>query len=234
MTKQTQNEGVVAYYRVSTNEQNESGLGLEAQKAVCRAYAAKNGLTIISEHTDAGVSGRAPLEQRAALVAAMASVVANKPASLLVAKIDRLSREMLTQLTIEKALVQSGCRLVSAANEGTESDDAASVFTRRIMSAVGELEASLVSVRTKAALKAKKERGERLGKPPATLRVEDGVLVPTAATGSVVQAVEMRAAGAKLHEVEAATGWTRSKTQRVCSYWKGREDELATIWERRN
>ena len=140
MTKSTENttsNGVVAYYRVSTNEHSESGLGFEAQQAVCRAYAAKNVLTIISEHTDAGLSGRAPLEQRTALVAAMASVVANKPAALLVAKIDRLSREMLTQLTIEKALVQSGCRLVSAANEGTEGDDAASVFTRRIMSAVG-------------------------------------------------------------------------------------------------
>ena len=81
-TENTTSNGVVAYYRVSTNEQSESGLGLEAQQAVCRAYAAKNGLTIISEHTDAGLSGRAPLEQRTALVAAMASVVANKPAAI--------------------------------------------------------------------------------------------------------------------------------------------------------
>lgn len=233
-TKANGTQGVVAYYRVSTLDQSESGLGLEAQAAAVRAYAAKNGLHIISEHTDAGVSGKAALEDRPGLVAAMADVVLNKPSALLVAKMDRLSREMLTQLTIEKSLVASGCRLVSAANEGTEGDDAASVFTRRIMAAVSEMEASLISARTKASLAAKKARGERLGTPPATLRVEDGVLVPTAATGSVVQAVEMRSNGAKLREVVAATGWTPSKTQRVCAYWKGREDELATIWARRD
>jgi site-specific DNA recombinase len=233
MPKTTKNNTVVCYYRVSTVEQSQSGLGLEAQKAACHSYAQKNGLVIISEHTDAGVSGKAALEDRAGLVAAMADVVTNKPSALLVAKMDRVSREMLTQLIIEKSLTQNGCRLVSAANEGTEGDDAASVFTRRIMSGVSELEASLVSARTKAALRAKRERGERLGHPPATLRVEDGLLVPTPATASVVQAVEMRAAGATYREIQEATGFKQTKTFRVCRYWKGREDELRTIWGRR-
>jgi len=72
-----------------------------------------------------------------------------------------------------------------------------------------------------------------LGHPPATLRVEDGLLVPTPATASVVQAVEMRAAGATYREIQEATGFKQTKTFRVCRYWKGREDELRTIWGRR-
>ena len=229
-TAEMTSSNVVAYYRVSTDGQGESGLGLEAQRDAVRAYAAQNDLHIISEHTDTGLSGKAPLEERAGLVAAMAAVVANKPAALLVAKIDRLSREMLTQLTIEKALTQSGCRLISAANEGTEGDDAASVFTRRIMSAVGELEASLISARTKAALAQKKARGERLGQPPASLRVEDGVLVATPATGSVVQAVQMRAKGTTYREIGEALGWTTQKSYRITKFWGGKEDELYKLW----
>ena len=49
----------VAYYRVSTDEQATSGLGLDAQREAVRRYAAAEGLRIVAEHEDAGISGSA-------------------------------------------------------------------------------------------------------------------------------------------------------------------------------
>ena len=87
------------------------------------------------------------------------------------------------------------------------------------------------SVLTKQALAKKKKRGERLGSPPASFRMVDGVLYPTDETEIVVMAVRMRQGGAKLREVQVATGWLLTKTHRVCSFWKGKEEELYNIWE---
>ena len=91
--------------------------------------------------------------------------------------IDRLSRDPLVQLTIERTLMRAGVRVVSAAGEGTQDDAPANVFLRRIMAAQGELEASLTAARTRAALRAKRERGERLGRPPFGTKVFRGELV---------------------------------------------------------
>jgi len=91
-----------------------------------------------------------------------------------------------------------------------------------------------VSALTKAALAKKKKRGERLGQPPATLRVVGGLLLPTEETADLIKAIEMRRAGAKYREIMESTGWTLNKVGRVCVYWKGKEEELYEIWERRH
>ena len=62
----------VAYLRVSTNDQAESGAGLAAQRAAITAYASANNMTITAWYEDAGVSGAAGLEARPGLAAAVA------------------------------------------------------------------------------------------------------------------------------------------------------------------
>ena len=231
MSPVTESSQVVAYYRVSTDAQAVSGLGLDAQRAAVRLYASKNNLHIVAEHTDAGVSGAAPIEQRSGLLGAMKDIVTHRAGALLVAKLDRVSRQMLSTLTIEKSLKHHGARLVSTAGEGTESDDAAARFTRHIMGAVSELERDLISNRVKNALAQKKARGERLGRPPFSFVVnEDGELEATLQTGAVVQAVQMRKDGKKLREIAEELGWNINKAHRVTTSWKGKEAQLMVLW----
>jgi len=206
--------------RVSTGKQSDSRLGLEGQLASMKAYCEREGLEIVSIHEDAGVSGRAALEDRPGLLEAMASVVSNRAGILLCDKLDRAARDPLTLLTIEKALMTSGAKLISVAGEGTDGDDPSSIFMRRIMSAAGEMEANLVSARTKAALAAKKARGERLGRPPKGFKLLGGGLVRGPDWGDVLKALELRAAGEPLRVVAAELGVSIPAARKTCLKWQ--------------
>jgi DNA invertase Pin-like site-specific DNA recombinase len=72
------------------------------------------------------------------------------------AKRDRLARDSFLAVLIEREATRAGARIVSAAGEGTDTDDPAAVFTRRILDAVAELERALTAARTRAALRAKR------------------------------------------------------------------------------
>ena len=72
---------------------------------------------------------------------------------------------------------------------------------------------------TKAALRAKKARGERLGRPPFGLSVEDGALVPNADFPELCRGIELRLAGASLRQVAKDMSWGLTKTQRLCKRW---------------
>jgi DNA invertase Pin-like site-specific DNA recombinase len=148
---------VIAYLRVSTDEQAQSGLGLEAQLAQCEAVAAPDQV-----FTDDGHSGAKA--DRPALLAALAAL--SKGDVLMVAKRDRLGRDPMLMGWVEKEAKKVGARVVSAAGEGTENDDPTSILMRRMIDAFAEFERLQIGARTKAALGAKKARGERVGEVP--------------------------------------------------------------------
>lgn len=161
----------VAYARVSTDEQSESGLGLEAQAHACSTWAAREGRGLIGPFADEGVSGAAGLDRRPALLDALTEL---RPGDvLLVAKRDRLGRDPIAVAMIEAAVSRQGCRVVSAAGEGTASDDPTDVLMRRIVDAFAEYERLVIKARTKAALSAKRRRGERSGQVPFGMAVAD-------------------------------------------------------------
>ena len=164
---------VVAYYRVSTDKQASSGLGLEAQKSSVEAFCATKGWEIVSSHTDEGVSGKTETLERPSLVEALTSVHSNKAGVLITAKLDRLSRDVVVQRTIEKALDKLNAKFVSAAGEGTDDNSPHSRLVKTILSAVAENEAALAAIRTKAALQAAKERGVFVGRPPLGFEIDD-------------------------------------------------------------
>ena len=105
------------YLRVSTSEQAGSGLGLEAQTAAITAAAGRLGLIVADSFTDAGVSGGLPLEERPALLPALDAL--RRGDVLIVAKRDRLGRDVLNVAMIERLAERKGARIVSAAGEGT-------------------------------------------------------------------------------------------------------------------
>lgn len=165
---------VVGYLRVSTDQQVESGLGLDAQKRAIENYATKIGQDVNEVFSDEGLSGSLSLEKRPGMLSAISAL--QKGDVLVVAKRDRLGRDPLVVAMIESAITRKGARIVSAAGEGTHSDDPSSILMRRMVDAFSEYERLIIKARTKSALQSKKAKGQRVGHIPFGYRLaDDGV-----------------------------------------------------------
>ena len=183
----------VGYIRVSTEEQH---LGPEAQRAAILAWATREGVSVLSWHTDAGVSGAAELDNRPALAAALGALRADAAGLLVVAKRDRLARDCYVAAAIDRAVATAGARVVSA--DGTcNGDTPADAFMRTILDAAAQYERALIRGRTKAALAAKRAKGERTGTVPYGFTADAaGRLVECAAELAVIAQVRaLRGAG---------------------------------------
>lgn len=141
----------VAYYRVSTDRQGQSGLGLEAQAAAVAGYAARIGGEIVAEVTEIESGKR---NDRPELARAL-DLCRRRKAALLIARLDRLSRNVAFISNLMESRVDF--RAVDMPE--------ASRLTIHILAAVAEHEREAISARTKAALAAAKARGVRLGCP---------------------------------------------------------------------
>jgi DNA invertase Pin-like site-specific DNA recombinase len=140
----------VAYYRVSTEGQGRSGLGLESQRAAVLAFLNGGSWKLVAERTEVE-SGKRD-DNRPALAEAM-QLCRVHDATLLIAKLDRLSRDAHFLLGLQKA----GVRFVAA--DMPHADN----FTVGVMALLAQKEREMISERTKAALAAAKARGVKLG-----------------------------------------------------------------------
>ncbi len=143
----------IAYYRVSTMKQGVGGLGIEAQKAAVANYLNGGSWKIVGEFIEVE-SGRR--SDRPALDEALAAARLHQ-APLVVAKVDRLTRSV----AFLSRLLEAGVDVRFADLPALEGPTGR--FMLQQMAAVAELEAGLISSRTKAALAAAKVRGKRLG-----------------------------------------------------------------------
>lgn len=147
---------VIAYYRVSTQRQGKSGLGLEAQRKAVAEFATREGLELIGELIEVETGkGADALDRRPVLATALADAKKAK-AAVVVAKLDRLSRDVHF---ISGLMAQRVPFIV--AELGIDADP----FMLHLFAALGEKERAMISARTKAALAAAKERGVKLGSP---------------------------------------------------------------------
>ena len=192
----------VAYLRVSTDEQH---LGPEAQRAAIEAWAAREGVVVVAWHTDAGVSGAAEIARRPALLGALADVRERGAGALVVARRDRLARDVMAAAIIERMATDAGARVVSAAGEGTDGHDPGAVLMRRMVDAFAEYERAMIAARTRAALAVKRARGEATSHAPYGWRAEGGRLVADATEQAVIARVRaLRASGLSIREIAAA------------------------------
>jgi DNA invertase Pin-like site-specific DNA recombinase len=145
----------VSYLRVSTRRQGESGLGLEAQRQAVEAWLNGGDWTLVEEHVEVESGKR--VDNRPALARAFDACRAYN-AKLVIAKLDRLSRDAHFLLGLQKAGVEFIAVDMPHANR----------LTVGIMALVAEQEREAISARTKAALAAAKARGTKLGKPKGT------------------------------------------------------------------
>lgn len=232
-TQPQQGRAFVAYCRVSTAKQGRSGLGLEAQEAAIRAFLqpADRLLAPIFVEVESGRNSARP-ELAKALERCRVT-----GATLLIAKLDRLSRDAHFLLGLEKA----GVDFVAADMPG------ANRLTVRLMAIIAEEEARMISARTKAALAAAKARGVQLGgdrghrpatpessRKGAAASAEARTLQATRHAHAVLPVVEeLRAAGAKsLHQLAAGLSergvaaprggaWTATAVRRLLARLEG-------------
>ena len=141
----------IAYIRVSTDKQGKSGLGLEAQEQAIASYAASQGVTVSETfiEVESGKNNHRPELKRALKLAKRTK------STLVIAKLDRLSRNAAFLLTLR----DSGVEFVAADNPE------ANRLTIGILAVIAEHEREMISERTKAALAAAKARGIKLGNP---------------------------------------------------------------------
>ena len=152
---------ILAYYRVSTQRQGKSGLGLEAQRAAVERFAEDEGLTIVNEFVEIeSGKGADALNLRPKLAAALAEARKQK-CSIVVAKLDRLSRDV----AFVAGLMSQRVPFI-VAELGADADP----FMLHIYAALAEKERRMISARTRAALKAAKARGVVLGNPQQAAR----------------------------------------------------------------
>jgi DNA invertase Pin-like site-specific DNA recombinase len=184
---------VIAYYRVSTGGQAKSGLGLAAQQEAVRRFAAAEGLELIGELTEVETGkGADALDRRPILRDALAQARKAK-AAVLVAKLDRLSRDV----AFISSLMAHRVPFV-VAELGTDADP----FMLHIYAALAEKERTLIGERTRAALARKKAQGALLGNrtnlPAATaLAAKSNRRIAAGFAANVVPLMQqIRAAGA--------------------------------------
>ena len=159
----------LAYTRVSTEEQAASGNGLEAQRAAIDAESARRGWAV-EYFCDAAVSGKVIGPDLLKVLQLLAS---GQASGLVVAKLDRLSRSIINAANIIESAQAQGWSLVIL-DLGVDLTTAAGRMVAMNLVNFAQYERELIAERTKAALAAKKARGERIGRksaaPPEVIR----------------------------------------------------------------
>lgn len=198
----------VAYYRVSTDRQGSSGLGLDAQRETVRRFIGERG-QLLSEYTEIE-SGRRHTN-RPQLLSALDECRQRK-AVLLIARLDRLARN----LAFIANLMESGAEFVAV------DMPEANRLTIHIIAAVAEHERELISKRTKAALAQAKVRGTRLGNP----RYQESIVKARQALGDRPPAPEVlrlmtdwRAQGKGLREIARGMNQLSIRTPRGSQWY---------------
>jgi DNA invertase Pin-like site-specific DNA recombinase len=192
----------IGYVRVSTDEQIK-GYGLAAQEQAIRDYCKQEGLHLVDVARDEGLSGSNGLETRVGLAGALARLEVGGADSLIVSRLDRLARDLLTQETVLERLRQRGRDVISVAEPDVTSDDPTRVLVRQVLGAIAQYERGVIRGRMLAGKAVKAARGGYTGgRPRFGTRAENAALVTAVDESEAVDAiVELRRAGRSYRDV---------------------------------
>lgn len=152
----------LCYGRVSTREQADTGHGLAAQRAQAEAYCDAAGIAPVEWIADQGRSGGLAPDKRPGLARALALLAAGEAGALVVPALDRLARSTRDVLEVADRAQAQQWRLavVGLMDSGTPEG-------RAVLTVMAELERGLISRRTTEGLRAARQSGVRLGRPPS-------------------------------------------------------------------
>jgi site-specific DNA recombinase len=165
----------LGYTRISKDDENS--VSLDYQRAEIEKYCEREGLTLVGIETDAGISGKS-IKARPAVQRVIQAVDNRAIDSVIVFKSDRMSRDGIESLQIEKLFLRRGVAYLSVTEGCLTSESVDDEFMRFIRAGLNQRERKLIGLRTRQALLRKRERGERIGGRPAYgWRVVNGDLV---------------------------------------------------------
>ena len=195
----------VAYLRVSTEDQ---ALGPEAQRAAIETWATRQGILVLSWHLDQGVGGATPIEDRPGLLAALQDLEDLEAGLVVVAKWDRLARDIMVAAMVERMVERVGARIVSADGVGV-GDGPEAALMRAMVQAFAAYERALIRARTSVALRALRAKGQRAGEVPLGYRLAEdrkGLLEDVREVEAIDQARKLRGEGLSYRQVAAELG----------------------------
>jgi DNA invertase Pin-like site-specific DNA recombinase len=193
----------IGYVRVSTDQQADEGVSLDAQRARIEAYAVASGLQLVEIIEDAGVSGGTPLESRAGGARLLAAIRKGK-LDVIALKLDRLFRDAADALTVTRAWDRAsvGLHLVDVGGQAINTGSAMGRMFLTMMAGFAELERGIIAERTAAALRHMKAQGQVYNHAPLGYRAQDGRLVAIDEEQVVVAEIRaMHTQGKTLREI---------------------------------
>ncbi len=195
---------VIGYVRVSSEEQADSRAGLIAQRAAILAEAERRGWHVVEMIEDAGFSGKDL--KRPGIQTALDAMKSRKADTLVVAKLDRLSRSLLDFAGLMNRATREKWALI-ALDLGVDTTSPAGEAMANVLATFAQFERRLIGQRTREALAAKKAQGVRLGRPS---------LVPEAVRE---RAVELQKGGLSLRGIAAVLNEAGTPTVQGGTRW---------------
>lgn len=199
---------LAAYMRVSTDTQAEQGFGLPIQADTIAKWAKNKKHTTAQWHEDAGQSGANGIEHRPGLAHALEAVRRGEVQGIVVARLDRLARDLVLQEQLLAEVKRLGGRVYSC-SDGEDAylqddpGDPSRKLIRQVLGAVAEYERGMIRLRLAAGIDRKRaEGGYYGGQPPYGWRAEGGELVIDPAQYAQIELMlAARAQGASLAEI---------------------------------
>jgi site-specific DNA recombinase len=212
---------VVAYIRVSTDEQAASGQSLDTQQAKLRAYADLFDLELVDVVVDAGESAKSL--KRPGLQRALAMIRTGEAEGLVIAKLDRLTRSIADwQILIDGYFGERAGKQLFSVGDSIDTRTAAGRLVLNMLLSVAQWEREAIGERTKEVLQEKISRGERCGKIRFGYDLaEDGktLVANTEETAAIAVMQGLRAAGQSYRKIAGEMGRRGIRTKEGNDLW---------------
>jgi DNA invertase Pin-like site-specific DNA recombinase len=211
---------VVGYGRVSTARQVEEGLGLKVQERAIRSWARASHHRIVGMFRDEGVSGSNGVEEREALPEALNLIAGGEAGGLVVARLDRLARNLTIQEAILARVWAAGGQVFTADMGEIPKDDPEDPMRTALRQMVGvfsQLERSMIAARLRQGRREKaRQGGFAFGSPPYGFRATGGELVPDQAEQEALALIRrLHKKGRSLREIAVALEKAGHKPRRA-------------------
>lgn len=202
----------VVYIRVSTDEQSAS---IEAQRETCQRIAATRGYDVVTEFVDENVSGAIAIDKRPALKRALKALADDQADRLIVAKLDRLARNVRVALEIDEDYAQRHGWGIVFGDMDVDTSTAVGKMQLSMFASVARFERDRISERTREALAVKRSQGVRLGRPSALPAAVVARIVAERAAGSSLRAIADQLTSDDIPTAQGGQAWHASTVRKV-------------------
>lgn len=221
-----QGNRALVYLRVSTDDQATS---IEAQRAACARIATQHGYEIVGEYLDENVSGAIAIDKRPALKSALADLASDQADRLIVAKLDRLARNVRVALEIEEDYATRHGWGIVFGDLDIDTSTAAGKMQLSMFATVAKFERDRISERTREALAVKRSQGVRLGRPSALPSEIVSRIVSERAAGASLRVIAEGLTRDGIATAQGGKAWHASTVSKILAGQQAAADQGETV-----